>query len=79
MNPEVPSPDIPETLDALRVPVESLNPYSDNPRRGDLERIVESLELGLQGIDALDGLAQFLKLALVGRPEQPAGNGAKHL
>ena len=44
MNPEVPSPDIPETLDALRVPVESLNPYSDNPRRGDLERIVESLE-----------------------------------
>ena len=46
---------------------------------GGQRRIVESLELGLQGIDALDGLAQFLKLALVGRPEQPAGNGAKHL
>ena len=34
---------IPETLSALAVPIDSLTPYQDNPRRGDLEAIKESL------------------------------------
>ena len=34
---------IPETLSALAVPIDSLTPYQDNPRRGDLEVIKESL------------------------------------
>ena len=34
---------IPDTLDALRVPVDSLTPYERNPRRGDLKGIKESL------------------------------------
>ena len=41
-------------------------------------RVVERLERGLQRIDAFDLFAQFLQLALVGRPEQAAGKGAKH-
>jgi len=35
--------EIPESLDALRVPVDGLLPYPRNPRRGDVSRIVESL------------------------------------
>nr|DAU79986.1 MAG TPA: ParB protein [Caudoviricetes sp.] len=34
---------IPETLSALAVPIDSLTPYQDNPRCGDLEAIKESL------------------------------------
>lgn len=35
---------IPSTLDALKVPVEGLVAYGENPRRGDVSVIVESLE-----------------------------------
>lgn len=35
---------IPSTLDALKVPVAGLTPYGNNPRRGNLQVIVESLE-----------------------------------
>lgn len=35
--------EIPETLDALRVPTSSLKPYSRNPRQGDLVAIVTAL------------------------------------
>lgn len=35
---------IPETLDALAVPVASLKPYGRNPRQGDVGAIVKSLE-----------------------------------
>lgn len=34
---------IPPTLESLRVPVDSLKPYSRNPRRGNTEQIVASL------------------------------------
>lgn len=34
---------IPDTLDALKVPIEGLTPYGSNPRRGNVEVIVESL------------------------------------
>lgn len=34
---------IPPTLDALRVPVDGLVPYGNNPRRGNVDVIVESL------------------------------------
>lgn len=34
---------IPDTLDALRVPVDGLTPYGANPRRGNVDVIVESL------------------------------------
>lgn len=34
---------IPDTLDALRVPVSSLSGFERNPRRGDVEKIKESL------------------------------------
>lgn len=37
------SPRIPATLDALRVPLANLIPYEQNPRRGNVEVIVESL------------------------------------
>ena len=39
---------IPETLSALAVPIDSLTPYQDNPRRGDLEAIKESLAVNGQ-------------------------------
>ena len=39
---------IPETLSALAVPIDSLTPYQDNPRRGDLEAIKESLAANSQ-------------------------------
>lgn len=39
---------IPETLAALRVPVESLKPYSRNPRVGDVDAIAESLRVNGQ-------------------------------
>lgn len=35
---------IPETLSALRVPIDGLKPYGENPRRGNVDVIVESLE-----------------------------------
>lgn len=35
---------IPTTLDALRVPIDGLTPYGNNPRRGNVAVIVESLE-----------------------------------
>lgn len=35
---------IPATLRALEVPVADLHPYARNPRRGNVEVIVESLE-----------------------------------
>lgn len=35
---------IPETLDRLTVPVDSLKPYPGNPRRGNVDSIVKSLE-----------------------------------
>lgn len=35
---------IPETLDRLSVPVDSLKPYPGNPRRGNVDSIVKSLE-----------------------------------
>lgn len=34
---------IPATLDALRVPIAGLTPYGNNPRRGNVDVIVESL------------------------------------
>lgn len=40
---EKPATPVHETLDALRVPTASLKPYSRNPRRGDVGRIVDSL------------------------------------
>ena len=36
--------EIPDTLEALRVPIDSLAPYARNPRRGDLELLRASLE-----------------------------------
>lgn len=39
---------IPETLSALAVPIDSLTPYQDNPRCGDLEAIKESLAVNGQ-------------------------------
>lgn len=39
---------IPETLSALAVPIDSLTPYQDNLRRGDLEAIKESLSVNGQ-------------------------------
>lgn len=35
---------IPDTLEALTVPLKDLNPYDENPRQGDVEAIVTSLE-----------------------------------
>lgn len=35
---------IPETLAHLTAPIETLQPFERNPRRGDLKRIIESLE-----------------------------------
>jgi ParB-like chromosome segregation protein Spo0J len=35
--------DIPDTLDALRVPLGSLTPYERNPRRGSIELLKDSL------------------------------------
>lgn len=35
---------IPDTLKALAVSIDSLHPYEENPRNGDLEAIKESLE-----------------------------------
>ena len=32
---------IPETLSALAVPIDSITPYRDNPRRGDRDAIKE--------------------------------------
>lgn len=34
---------IPATLDALRVPIDGLTPYGQNPRRGNVQVIVDSL------------------------------------
>lgn len=34
---------IPPTLDALRVPIDGLQPYEQNPRRGNVDVIVDSL------------------------------------
>ena len=39
----MPDPSIPTTLDALRVPIAGLTPYGQNPRRGNVQVIVESL------------------------------------
>lgn len=39
---------IPETLSALAVPIDSITPYRDNPRRGDLDAIKESLAVNGQ-------------------------------
>ena len=39
----MPIPAIPPTLAALKVPVAGLKPYDENPRRGNLDVIVESL------------------------------------
>lgn len=36
--------EIPRTLDALKVPIEGLSPYGNNPRRGNVDVIVESLQ-----------------------------------
>lgn len=36
--------EIPDTLDALRVPISGLHPYKRNPRQGDVGAIVTSLE-----------------------------------
>jgi len=35
---------IPDTLDALRVPIDGLTPYGNNPRRGNTDVIVDSLQ-----------------------------------
>lgn len=42
--PQVPASQIPKTLAPLAVPIDSVKPFPGNARRGDVERIVESLE-----------------------------------